>query len=56
VKVLLINHGQVSFTVRRGERIAQMVVAPVAQVALAEVDWLDETERGTGGHGSTGTN
>lgn len=54
VMVLLINHGKQVFSLRRGERIAQMVVAPVSSVSLVEVDGLDETERGTGGHGSTG--
>ena len=54
VMVLLINHGKEVFPVRRGERIAQMVVAPVSAVMLVEVDTLDETERGSGGHGSTG--
>lgn len=54
VKVLLINHGAAPFAVRRGERIAQMVVAPVSWVVFEEVEALDETERGNGGHGSTG--
>jgi dUTP pyrophosphatase len=54
VKVMLINHGPAPFAVRRGERIAQMVVAPVSQVVFEEVEALDETERGAGGHGSTG--
>ena len=54
VMVLLINHGKQAFTLRRGERIAQMVVAPVSMVALLEVDALDGTTRGEGGHGSTG--
>ena len=54
VKVMLINHGSAPFAVRRGERIAQMVVAPVSQVVFEEVEGLDETERGMGGHGSTG--
>lgn len=54
VKVLLINHGPAPFPVRRGERIAQMVVAPVSRVVFEEVEALDETERGEGGHGSTG--
>jgi dUTP pyrophosphatase len=54
VKVLLINHGTAPFQVRRGERIAQMVVAPVSRVTFEEVEALDETERGEGGHGSTG--
>ena len=54
VKILLINHGKQAFALRRGERIAQMVVAPVSAVELVEIDELDETGRGTGGHGSTG--
>lgn len=54
VKILLINHGREPFSLRRGERVAQMVVAPVSAVELVEVDELDGTERGTGGHGSTG--
>ena len=54
IKVLLINHGPAPFTVRRGERIAQMVVAPVSRVIFEEREMLDATERGTGGHGSTG--
>ncbi|MBT5432420.1 MAG: dUTP diphosphatase [Alphaproteobacteria bacterium] len=55
IKVLLINHGREAFTIARGERIAQMVIAPVTQVTLQEVAELDATERGSGGHGSTGT-
>jgi dUTP pyrophosphatase len=54
VKVILINHGAEPFAIRRGDRIAQMVVAPVVAVQFDEVEMLDETERGTGGHGSTG--
>lgn len=54
VMVLLINHGKQSFSVRRGERIAQMVVAPVSTVTLVELAELDQTTRGDGGHGSTG--
>jgi dUTP pyrophosphatase len=54
VGVILINHGSDPFVVRRGERIAQMVVAPVLQVALVEAETLDETARGAGGFGSTG--
>lgn len=54
VKVLLINHGQAPFTVRRGDRIAQMVVAPVSAVRFVEQETLDETIRGDGGYGSTG--
>lgn len=54
VKVILINHGDEAFVITRGTRIAQMVVAPVTQAVLAEVDTLDETQRGAGGFGSTG--
>jgi dUTP pyrophosphatase len=54
IQVLLINHGSESFAVTRGMRVAQLVIAKVTQVALNEVDGLDETPRGTGGFGSTG--
>jgi dUTP pyrophosphatase len=54
VGVLLINHGEVPFTIRRGERIAQMVIAPVTQAELTAVAQLSPTERGGGGFGSTG--
>lgn len=54
VKVILANLGQESFRVVRGERIAQLVPAPVLRATLDEVDSLDETARGTGGFGSTG--
>jgi dUTP pyrophosphatase len=54
VKVILINLGEEDFTIRRGDRIAQMVAAPVAQAAWIEVESLDETTRGAGGFGSTG--
>lgn len=55
IKVLLINHGRESFTIRRGERIAQMVVAPVVRAHLvAAVGALSATTRGGGGFGSTG--
>ncbi|MDX1293161.1 MAG: dUTP diphosphatase [Hyphomonas sp.] len=54
IKVILINLGQDAFTIQRGERIAQLVLAPVTQLAWKEVDELDETERGAGGFGSTG--
>jgi dUTP pyrophosphatase len=54
VKVILINHGDRPFPIRRGDRIAQMVVSPVLAVQFTEVEVLDETERGAGGHGSTG--
>ena len=55
IKVILINLGQESFKVEKGFRIAQMVVCPVMQAQLKEVDDLNETERGKGGFGSTGT-
>jgi dUTP pyrophosphatase len=54
VCVLLINHGDQPFPVRRGERIAQMVIAEVAQVELVPVTSLSATDRGSGGFGSTG--
>ncbi len=54
VKVILINHGQEPFVIKRGERIAQMVIAPVTRATLDMVDKLDETQRGAGGFGSTG--
>ncbi len=54
VKILLINHGTESFTINRGERIAQMVVAPVTQARFEVVDTLSQTARGAGGYGSTG--
>jgi dUTP pyrophosphatase len=54
VKVILVNLGQEPFAVARGERIAQLVPAPVQPVRLVEVDTLDDTARGEGGFGSTG--
>ncbi|MDZ4363919.1 dUTP diphosphatase [Brevundimonas sp.] len=54
VGVILINHGHEPFVIRRGERIAQMVIAAVAQATVTEVETLDDTVRGTGGFGSTG--
>lgn len=54
VKVLLINHGQEPFAITPGLRIAQLVVAPVVWVEVAEQDELPATERGSGGFGSTG--
>ena len=54
VKVLLINHGDDMFTIRRGERIAQMVIAPVTQATFTLTDSLAQTARGAGGFGSTG--
>ena len=55
IKVILINLGQETFKVEKGLRIAQMVVCPIVQAQLKEVDDLSETERGKGGFGSTGT-
>ena len=55
VKVILINHGDEPVTVSRGDRIAQLVVAPVIQVQWTEVQTLDGTARGEGGFGSTGS-
>jgi dUTP pyrophosphatase len=54
VQVILINHGDRPFDIRRGDRIAQMVVAPVSAVAFTLRETLDDTERGSGGFGSTG--
>jgi dUTP pyrophosphatase len=54
LKVILINLGEEDFTIRRGERIAQMVIAPVVQAQWQLVTNLDETARGAGGFGSTG--
>ncbi|MEH6694925.1 MAG: dUTP diphosphatase [Hyphomonas sp.] len=54
IKVILINLGSEPFTIARGERIAQLVLAPVTQLGWVSVDTLDETSRGTGGFGSTG--
>jgi dUTP pyrophosphatase len=54
IKVILINLGAEPFTIARGERIAQLVLAPVTRLAWAETDSLDATSRGAGGFGSTG--
>lgn len=54
VGVCLINLGEEPFTIARGDRIAQAVIAPAPQAALIEVGALDDTARGTGGFGSTG--
>lgn len=55
IKVIMINLGDASFTIKRGERIAQMVVHEVSRVQWAEVDDHDETARGDGGFGHTGS-
>jgi dUTP pyrophosphatase len=52
--VILVNHGQAPFTVERGMRIAQMIVAPVTRGRWREVETLPTSERGAGGFGSTG--
>jgi dUTP pyrophosphatase len=54
LKIILINHSSDTFAIERGDRIAQLVLAPVTQAAWQEVDVLDDTERGAGGFGSTG--
>ncbi len=54
VQVILINHGDDPFEIRRGERIAQMLIAPVTRAVWIETDTLEDTERGAGGFGSTG--
>ena len=54
INVILINHGEAAFVIRRGERIAQMVIAPVVQAQLTPVTTLSATDRGSGGFGSTG--
>ncbi|HEX8056488.1 MAG TPA: dUTP diphosphatase [Novosphingobium sp.] len=54
LKVILINHGAEDFAIRRGDRIAQLVLAPVVRASWLKVDELDETLRGEGGFGSTG--
>lgn len=55
VGVILVNLGQTAFAISRGMRIAQMVVAPVSRAVWREVESLDDTQRGAGGFGSTGT-
>lgn len=54
LKVILINHGGADFAIRRGDRVAQLVLAPLTRASWREVETLDETARGTGGFGSTG--
>ena len=54
LKVILINHGAEPFAIARGDRVAQLVLAPVVQAAWDEVSALDQTARGAGGFGSTG--
>lgn len=54
LKVILINLGSAAFDIRRGDRVAQLVLAPVTRAAWVAVDQLEETARGEGGFGSTG--
>ncbi|MEY4953184.1 MAG: hypothetical protein RL299_1608, partial [Pseudomonadota bacterium] len=54
LKVILINHGHAPFEIRRGDRVAQLVLAPVTRASWVAVEELDETARGEGGFGSTG--
>ena len=54
VKIILANLGEDDFMINKGDRIAQLVVAPVTKAAMVEVESIDETTRGTGGFGSTG--
>ncbi len=54
VKVILINHGEEDFLIKRGDRIAQMIIAPVSKVEFSLTQQLDDTIRGEGGFGSTG--
>jgi len=54
VQVPLINLGKAAYTIERGTRIAQMLIAPVPQVTMLEVEVLDDTARGSGGFGHTG--
>ena len=55
VGVILANFGDSDFAVRKGDKVAQIVIAPVTQPEIVETDVVDETDRGTGGFGSTGT-
>lgn len=54
VKVIAINHGQEDFVINHGDRIAQMVISPIVQLEVTQSESLSETERGSGGFGSTG--
>jgi len=55
IEVILINFGKEPFTIRNGDRIAQMVISPVFRAILSDAENLSETQRGAGGFGSTGT-
>lgn len=54
VKVIMINHGDEEFHINHGDRIAQMIIAPVTQVRMQQTEELNDSERGEGGFGSTG--
>jgi dUTP pyrophosphatase len=54
IQVILVNHGDAPFTVQPGDRIAQLIVAPVSRVEWREADALEDTDRGKGGFGHTG--
>ena len=54
LKIIMINHGKADFPIKRGDRVAQLVLAPVVQAVWDEVSELDDTERGSRGFGSTG--
>ncbi len=54
VKVILINHGSELFRISRGDRIAQIIISPVLQAEFVKVDLINDTDRGSGGFGSTG--
>ena len=54
-KVIIINHGSEDFVIKRGDRIAQMVMAPIVQPEIIEVQEVNDTDRGAGGFGSTGS-
>lgn len=55
IKIIMINHGSETFTIKRGDRIAQMVIAPVVHAEIVEITELSRTVRGGGGFGSTGS-
>lgn len=54
IKIIMINHGDEEFQISHGDRIAQMIITPVIQVLMQQVEELNESERGNGGFGSTG--
>ena len=54
IKIIIFNHGKDDFIIKNGDRIAQMILAPVVKIELVETDKLPETVRGDGGFGSTG--